>query len=396
MQTIFSYSTSPSLNGPSHFCVFSHFDACNGLARNVIHYLKELKELGYQVLFVSTSQFLPEGGIEELRNLCHTVFLRENVGYDFGSYKAGIQYIQNSGIRPASLLLANDSVFGPIQPLKTIWDPAILEEFDLYGMTDSFQHGYHLQSYFLAYSRRLLESEEFRDFWNGVENFDPQQAGFKSTIIMNYEIGGTRNFLLKGYKIGVQFPFEEILKNRVQRLTQQLRSLKTPEGYDNEWDTRQLGPNLNASHRYWDTLIDMGHPFIKRELLTKNPTFTPINTWPTKVIEHAHFDPTMIVEVLIEANSLESIYNISINDAVAKLETLDDFMECDLNPVFHANAASLGLALTARFGFDDEFYLNGSPDVRLAVQQGLFPDGWTHFKAYGHREGRAYRFNRIP
>lgn len=395
MKTLFSHPLNSSNKDARHFCVFSHFDAGNRLARNVLHYLTELKQLDYEIIFVSTSQSLPEGGIKELRNFCHTVFLRENVGYDFGSYKAGIQHIQNCGIRPASLLLANDSVFGPVQPLKKIWDPKVLEEFDLYGLTDSFQHGYHLQSYFLAYSRRLLESAEFREFWNGVENFDLQQVGFKSTIIMNYEIGGTRNFLLNGYKIGARFPFEEILKNRVQSLASQLRLLKTPEGYDNEWDTRQLGPNLNASHRYWDTLIDMGHPFIKRELLTKNPTFTPINTWPAKVAEHAHFDSTMIVEALIEVNSLESIYNISIKDAVTKLETLDDFMECDLNPAFHANAASLGLALTARFEFDDEFYLNGSPDVRLAVQQGLFTDGWAHFKTCGYREGRAYRFNMI-
>ena len=395
MKTLFSHPLKSSLKDARHFCVFSHFDLGNRLARNVLHYLTELKQLDYEIIFVSTSQSLPEGGIEKLKALCNTVCLRENVGYDFGSYKAGIQFIQDAGLLPASLLLANDSVFGPIQPLKNIWNPNILEEFDLYGMTDSFQHGYHLQSYFLAYSRRLLESQEFREFWENVDNLDPQQIGFKSTIIMNYEIGGTRNFLLKGYKIGVRFPFEEILSNRVQSLAQQLRSLKTPEGYDGEWDSRQLGPNLNASHRYWDTLLDMGHPFIKRELLTKNPTFTPIDTWPAKVKGYGHFDATMIVEALVDLDNLESIYQISIKDAIVKIESKGDLMECNLNPVFHASAAHLGLPLKAMFGFDDEFYLNGSPDVRLAVQQGAFPDGWTHFKAYGFREGRAYRFGRM-
>ena len=394
MKTIFTLAPAVSASSNQRFCVFSHFDSQGHLARYVLHYLRELKQLNYEIIFVSTSHALPEQGIEQLEQLCHTVCLRENVGYDFGSYKAGIQLIRESGFRPTSLLLANDSVFGPILPLANAWDPEIMRDYDLYGMTDSFDHGYHLQSYFLAFSQRLLESDDFHDFWDSVENKASLQSDFKTSIILDYEVGGTKNFLLKGYKIGVRFPFEDILAKRVEKLASQLRQLKTVSNYGDELDVRNLQLNLNASHRYWDTLLDMGFPFIKRELLTKNPTFAAIDSWPQAVSSRGHFDATMIVETLIEMDAIQSIYQIDPTNSIAQLRSPGDVMECELNSIFHANASALGLSLKARFMFDDAYYLRNNPDVKMVVQEGGLPDGLTHFKAHGLREGRVHRFNR--
>ena len=38
--------------------------------------------------------------------------------------------------------------------------------------------------------------------------------------------------------------------------------------------------------------------------------------------------------------------------------------------------------------FDEEWYLENYPDIQDAVNQGLFPSGWAHFRAVGYLEGR--------
>lgn len=381
--------------GTQRFCVFSHFDLGDRVERYVLHYLQELKQLGYETIFVSTSKDLGTKDIAQLRPLCHTACLRENVGYDFGSYKEGIHLIQSAGQKPSSLLLANDSVFGPFWNLGKIWDPNILEHYDLYGLTDSFDHGYHLQSYFLAFSRRLLESSAFMAFWNGVQNIDPCHQDFKSAIIQNYEVGGTKHFLFEGFSIGAAFPFERILTQRIDQFTESIQPLKTAAGYSKKPDVRELMLNFNATHRYWDTLLDMGFPFIKRELLTRNPTFTDIKAWPEKLTTLCNYDASMIAEALVSMNAIQSLYVLDTNETIKRLSAPSDVIECQLNEAFHPYSTALGLSLTARFIFDDDYYLERNPDVKIAVQNGRLPHGLHHFKNNGQFEGRVHRYKLV-
>ena len=38
--------------------------------------------------------------------------------------------------------------------------------------------------------------------------------------------------------------------------------------------------------------------------------------------------------------------------------------------------------------FDEDWYLASNPDVKDAVDQGLFSSGWEHFRTVGYFEGR--------
>lgn len=41
--------------------------------------------------------------------------------------------------------------------------------------------------------------------------------------------------------------------------------------------------------------------------------------------------------------------------------------------------------------FDEIIYLKHNHDVSLAVAEGIYPDGLTHFKRFGYKEGRIYK-----
>ena len=88
---------------------------------------------------------------------------RENKGYDFYGWKTGLEkytrYKDHVG-----LLLANDSVIGPLFSISNIVSTLENCDADVIGMTDSFQFHPHLQSYFLYCKKNVVLSEEFLRF----------------------------------------------------------------------------------------------------------------------------------------------------------------------------------------------------------------------------------------
>ena len=69
--------------------VFAHYDRDNLLDDYVFRYLAGLKCVVDSIVFVSASR-LSDASVGRLKTLCDTVMLRENVGYDFGSWQAGL------------------------------------------------------------------------------------------------------------------------------------------------------------------------------------------------------------------------------------------------------------------------------------------------------------------
>lgn len=113
---------------------------------------------GFKVLVVDASPLLSARRESDWDCEATCWLHRANQGYDFGSYREGLGYLQRL-LGAASecfvLIFANDSCFGPFVPLAPL-----IERFDAYpdgesyvfGITDSLQGGvHHLQSYWLYF-----------------------------------------------------------------------------------------------------------------------------------------------------------------------------------------------------------------------------------------------------
>ena len=100
-------------------CLFAHFDKDDRLDDYVLRYLATLKELNFAIILISTSH-LAAADIARAQLLCDDIIFRENTGLDFASWSAGFAK-HGSSIR-GRLLLANDSVYGPIGSLKSSLD----------------------------------------------------------------------------------------------------------------------------------------------------------------------------------------------------------------------------------------------------------------------------------
>lgn len=364
------------------WCVFSHFDPNNRIEPYVLLYLTELKRCGWSTILVSTSSSLDEASVNSVKQVTEAVILRENIGHDFGSYKVGIDHLFCQCTSINRILLANDSIFGPFFGLDDIF--AKSDRYDIYGLTDSYEYGYHLQSYFLLYNRKIVNSPCFRDFWNSVQFIDPKKPDAKRFIIRSYEIGGSQFFVDKGYSLGAAFPFTEVLPHAVRRYAEYLNSVKKQPGVN----INHINIKLNATQSCWRTLIEMGFPFIKRELLLANPYSIDVSDWTDTVQRHSNFDPAIVLKAMKNYSGNDDFFFLKQPDMVADQISDDGVIRLSINPLMKPWQHQFNVPDTRLFRFDEEAYLGKCPDAKEAVRKGFFSSGLEHFRKVGHKESR--------
>jgi len=208
--------------------------------------------------------------------LCAGVLIRRNYGYDFGAWREGFEQLGLPREDTEFAVMANDSVYGPLRPVKEIVDRLDFSQVDAWGCTETWQTRYHLQSYFLAFSRAVLESPAWRRFWAGVRS-----TPSKTLVIQRYEIGLSQALIRTGFSVRALWPYDDLTEDiELPLITEDL-----PEGtlLDPLRDVRRAHARhvrtaaafripLNPTSDLWRQLLRAGFPFIKRELLRSNPT----------------------------------------------------------------------------------------------------------------------------
>lgn len=224
-------------------CLFCGYDEKGIIRLNVYHYLNALKQAGFDIVFISASDTIPEVELKKLSKLCIRIILRENRGYDFYGWKTGMEEYPQYRLHSA-LLLANDSVLGPFFSIDTIIARMEKDEADIVGMTDSLHFDHHLQSYFLYCKKAVITSQEFTKFFSQIE-----VLGFKMAIVRKYEVGFSRLFGCR-FKLAALYSLDSVL-NRID-------SVDRPKSW------------TDATIHLWKPLItELKFPFFKKNLLTK-------------------------------------------------------------------------------------------------------------------------------
>ncbi len=220
--------------------VFCHFDAAGAVRPDVLRYLGTLREAGFSVAVVSNSGALRPEAMRRLQGVCAGVLVRRNIGYDFCAWREALEWLDLPRRDTALVLIANDSVYGPLRPLAPVLARIASDDADVWGLTDSHQIRFHLQSYFFAAGPMALRSEAWRRFWRNVRPVPSKRA-----MILRYEVGLTQCLARAGLRC---------------------RAV---------WPTEPRRQQVNPTHEMWRQLLDAGFPFIKRELLRHNPARVP-------------------------------------------------------------------------------------------------------------------------
>jgi glycosyltransferase involved in cell wall biosynthesis len=224
-------------------CLFSSYDDRSIVKESVHHYLQQLKLAGFDTVFISTSAAISASDLKRLANCCIRIISRDNKGYDFYSWKIGLEQYSHYHDH-AGLLLANDSVYGPLFPFGDIITRLENSDADIIGMTDNFRYYPHLQSYFIYFKRPVVLSKEFVNFFDDVRNLR-----FKRTVIRKYEVGLAKVFDKK-FRLMALYPLEKMLN----------------EGRNLNFNKSEIDPTF----RLWASLIiEFKFPFLKKSLFKR-------------------------------------------------------------------------------------------------------------------------------
>lgn len=253
-------------------------------------YLRALQQNDVRVILIDTSEDLPEDDQATLRSITDLYLRRENTGWDFSSWLSVISIFPDLEMMANRIFLLNDSNIGPLYDLSPLIRPhKTSKDNDVWGITESLQFAPHIQSYFIAFERTALDKmilSRFADRYEFPSN--------KNEIIFHGEVALTQFLLSNNLKVDVLIPhltlirrFQETFSDRLKARLDEWKTLEifpsfTNLYYDDEIDwlleihSRTSSFNfLNPTHELWDLVYLAGSPFIKRELVTKNPMFVP-------------------------------------------------------------------------------------------------------------------------
>lgn len=234
-------------------CFFANYHPRGEVTPYVESYLCALRRDGFDIVLCSTSPQLPPQALQTLLALCCVVIHRENVGYDFYSWKTCFERVADWK-SCKGLLLTNDSILGPLKPLSPLWTAIDASEAGLVGLNDSQERGYHLQSFFLYAKAELLSSDVFKRFWKKVRVLEK-----KSDIIKNYEVGFTQKIQSAGFAVEALFP------------QQDLQQLCLSLGDDFQYPDILSNLEFNATLFCWYELIRFfDYPFVKAAVLKED------------------------------------------------------------------------------------------------------------------------------
>ncbi|HAQ35288.1 MAG: polysaccharide biosynthesis-like protein [Maricaulis sp.] len=288
-----------SLSGARDVAVLVTWDATGRVHDFLISHMKGLAEAGRAVILVSNSPKFPKAEVEKALPHCALVAWRSNRGYDFGAYRDGLMLVPEYDALD-SLILVNDSTYGPFQKLGPVLRKMRPVDADVWGLTENWDTRWHLQSYFLLFHRAALQNAKVRKLWD-----DWKHVNSKSWIINKLEIGLTPRLTKAGLRCKALWPYRPL----VTRFCRDVHEYDLINDESLAEDHRNLlkfmchladhGAPMNPCHFFWDALIADGFPYIKREVLTSNPIGMPrLYEWDQVIGDVSRYPAEQIVDHL--------------------------------------------------------------------------------------------------
>ena len=270
--------------------ILAHYDPDHIFDPAFLYLIEKMKlDLNAKVMVVSTSTDLSKSQIDVMSKYVECLIIKKNYGRDFASWQLGLREL-GSFQNYQSLIISNDTLYGPfsslhsyIKKIEDFKDPVIG------GLTDSFETGYHLQSYFLAFNQACLNTPWFLRYW---KTYRSHQDRMKTIA------AGEKGLSQSAQKAGIQLIAMCEYKNLKNFILQRNLSLEP-------WRQRLAETAVNPYHFMWKELIqNFDFPFIKVELLKLNPwNIDKLADYTAVVSQHCNYPVSLIANHLSRMKS---------------------------------------------------------------------------------------------
>ena len=137
--------------------------------------LDELKLNSTEIVIICNGK-LNSDGREKLERYTKTLVVRENTGYDIYVYREFFNVYDPEKLKTVDeFIFVNSTIMGPIYPFKDMFEDMNKKDIDFWGITKHHRcdgvsypenkYNYipeHIQSYFIAVRKKMLNSYEYK------------------------------------------------------------------------------------------------------------------------------------------------------------------------------------------------------------------------------------------
>lgn len=276
---------STALNLPNDTAiVIAHHHPEGRVARHLIEFIEYVRRC------VTSTVILVSTGISDeykilLEGFC-TVIRRENVGYDFWSYKVGLEALPAD--RPwKRWVILNSSI--------VISNPALLVHelfsrpigFGMIGLTKSMEIAPHVQSYCVVFEGEdFLGSTIMKNWWKQMQPISDRER-----VIRSYEIGMTQYFAKNKIPVNALYHpnSREKLMAIMRWMVEKREPLVLPAHQDSYVIRLSDGDRINPTHWMWDVVFArfwvVKIDFLKRNTFSKQ-LYSLVESLPDPMKSH--------------------------------------------------------------------------------------------------------------
>lgn len=247
--------------------IIAHYDPAGQYSTAFFEYVCDLNLYCAESVLVSTG--LARQDKIRAAELFGKVIVRKNEGYDFVSWKTGLEWVGDRISRFDEVVIANDSVFGPFGSFESVFGEMTAQGADFWGLAGNMQFAYHLQSFFVAFSKKVVSSDAFRRFWSGM-SIEPD----KQQLIVKHEIGLTQQLIRAGFRTAAFFEPHPIYRAFFSGRKKVRPALTLEREAFREllyWLSHPFREGVNFTIDAPGMLLKAGVPIVKREVFIKNP-----------------------------------------------------------------------------------------------------------------------------
>lgn len=243
-----------------NYLIFAHYHTKGIIRKDIIDFLKKLNFFFDRVVFVSTKLNIKEKiKLPKFVN----IIIRKNIGYDFYSYKIGLNYLFKKDSKLKSnnrnLFFINSSIlFVDCTKLSKVMKSIKIKENQFCGITKSHELTEHVQSYFFYFSTSIFKNKNILNWWKNIKAYNKRQK-----IIDKYELGLSKIMKKNNFELCSIFTKNLNLKkiNLFHRIKQRYREIfyKDIKLY-----------KKNPMDYFWKDIYQK-FGLLKIELIKKNP-----------------------------------------------------------------------------------------------------------------------------
>lgn len=291
----------PAATEGRRIALYLHYAASGRISPMIRLQLATYRALGFDVMFATNSEQVDEADWRAVAPHCWRLISRRNLGFDFGAWRDSAALLLADYPVPDELLLVNDSVIGPIYPLGPLLSHARMLGTGAVGLTESWQGGVHLQSYFMLVLGRAAVADTLEFL------FRLRLSTSKWLMVQRGEFGLTLHLVRRGHQVAALFGYVRALDallacpEEARYLVTLARQLPRNTTALQDMRTILLRWPLNPTIHLWRGLPQcLGFPFLKVALLRQNPMRLPgIAAWPT-LLEKSILAPDLVSDHLAQ------------------------------------------------------------------------------------------------